>query len=50
MNISPIEAEYNEIEGRNDWLKAYQVGVRRLFVCAIATFIFCFVYVYVDEW
>lgn len=41
MSISPIEDEYNEIEGRNEWLKAYQVGAPRLFVCTIATFIFC---------
>lgn len=27
MITSPIEAEYNEIEGRNEWIKAYQVCV-----------------------
>lgn len=40
MFTSPIEAEYKEIEGRNDWLKVFQVGDPRS-VCAFATFIFC---------
>lgn len=30
MITSPIEAEYNEIEGRSDWNKAYQVGAPRI--------------------